>query len=37
MPNGGPDCCGNCGYNKAVQEKAPPHPEFLVSHETGTS
>ena len=27
MPNGGPDCCGNCGYNKAVQEMAHPHPD----------
>jgi hypothetical protein len=22
MPNGGSDCCANCGFNKAVQEKA---------------
>ncbi|SRR2546425_534795 len=27
MPNGGPDCCGNCSHNKAVQEMAHPHPE----------
>ena len=27
MPNGGPDCCGNCGFNKAVQEMAHPHPD----------
>lgn len=27
MPNGGPDCCGNCAHNKAVQEMAHPHPE----------
>lgn len=27
MPNGGPDCCGNCGHNKAVQEMAHPHPD----------
>ena len=27
MPNGGPDCCGNCGFNRAVQEMAHPHPE----------
>ena len=27
MPNGGPDCCGNCSYNRAVQEMAHPHPE----------
>jgi len=26
MPNGGPDCCGNCSYNKAVQEMGHPHP-----------
>ena len=26
MPNGGPDCCGNCGFNRAVQEMAHPHP-----------
>lgn len=28
MPNGGPDCCGNCGFNKAVQEMAHPHPDL---------
>jgi len=27
MPNGGPDCCGNCSHNRAVQEMAHPHPE----------
>lgn len=27
MPNGGPDCCGNCGFNKAAQEMAHPHPD----------
>ena len=27
MPNGGPDCCGNCSHNKAVQIMAHPHPE----------
>ena len=27
MPNGGPDCCGNCGHNRAVQEMAHPHPQ----------
>jgi hypothetical protein len=27
MPNGGPDCCGNCAHNRAVQEMAHPHPE----------
>lgn len=27
MPNGGPDCCGNCGFNKAVQEMGHPHPD----------
>ncbi len=27
MPNGGPDCCGNCSHNKSVQEMAHPHPE----------
>jgi len=27
MPNGGPDCCGNCGFNRAVQEMAHPHPQ----------
>lgn len=27
MPNGGPDCCGNCSHNYAVQEMAHPHPE----------
>lgn len=27
MPNGGPDCCGNCSYNQAVQQMAHPHPE----------
>jgi|TARA_B100001971_G_C18139588_1_gene509624 hypothetical protein len=27
MPNGGPDCCGNCSYNKAVQKMAHPQPE----------
>jgi hypothetical protein len=27
MPNGGPDCCGNCSHNFAVQEMAHPHPE----------
>ena len=26
MPNGGPDCCGNCSHNRAVQEMAHPHP-----------
>ena len=26
MPNGGPDCCGNCSHNKAVQEIAHPQP-----------
>ena len=26
MPNGGPDCCGNCSHNKAVQEMAHPQP-----------
>ena len=26
MPNGGPDCCGNCSHNCAVQEMAHPHP-----------
>lgn len=29
MPNGGPDCCGNCSFNVAVQEMAHPHPEPL--------
>lgn len=28
MPNGGPDCCGNCGLNRAVQEMAHPHPSM---------
>jgi hypothetical protein len=37
MPNGGPDCCGNCGYNRAVQEMAHPHPSkyeefWKISH-----
>ena len=37
MPNGGPDCCGNCGFNKAVQEMAHPHPDqrerfWAISH-----
>ncbi len=27
MPNGGPDCCGNCSHNRAVQEMAHPHPD----------
>ena len=27
MPNGGPDCCGNCAHNLAVQEMAHPHPQ----------
>lgn len=27
MPNGGPDSCGNCYHNRAVQEMAHPHPE----------
>ncbi|MEQ9455607.1 MAG: hypothetical protein RLN76_13575 [Phycisphaeraceae bacterium] len=27
MPNGGPDCCGNCSHNRAVQVMAHPHPE----------
>ncbi|MCC2658717.1 MAG: hypothetical protein K0Q76_3825 [Panacagrimonas sp.] len=27
MPNGGPDCCGNCSHNRAVQELAHPQPE----------
>jgi len=27
MPNGGSDCCANCGFNKAVQEKAKLPPE----------
>ena len=27
MPNGGPDCCGNCSHNRAVQEMAHPHPQ----------
>ena len=26
MPNGGPDCCGNCSHNIAVQELAHPQP-----------
>ena len=26
MPNGGPDCCGNCSHNKSVQEIAHPQP-----------
>lgn len=26
MPNGGPDCCGNCSHNKAVQDIAHPQP-----------
>lgn len=30
MPNGGPDCCGNCGFNRAVQEMAHPHPDQRV-------
>jgi len=25
MPNGGPDCCGNCGFNRAVQEMGHCH------------
>lgn len=29
MPNGGPDCCGNCAFNKAVQEMNPPHPDQM--------
>ena len=24
MPNGGPDCCGNCGHNRARQMKISP-------------
>ncbi|MBC8256410.1 MAG: hypothetical protein H8E85_03795 [Candidatus Marinimicrobia bacterium] len=27
MPNGGPDCCGNCSHNKSVQKMAHPQPE----------
>jgi len=27
MPNGGPDCCGNCSHNRAVQEMERPNPE----------
>ena len=27
MPNGGPDCCGYCSYNRAVQEMGHPHLE----------
>lgn len=26
MPNGGPDCCGNCAHNEAVQKIAHPQP-----------
>jgi hypothetical protein len=25
MPNGGSDCCGNCSFNRAVQELGSPH------------
>ena len=37
MPNGGPDCCGNCSHNKAVQKMAHPQPErteefWKISH-----
>ena len=27
MPNGGPDCCGNCEHNVAVQKIAHPRPK----------
>ena len=27
MPNGGSDCCGNCCFNKAVQEMGHPDPD----------
>jgi hypothetical protein len=27
MHHEGPDCCGNCAFNRAVQEMAHPHPE----------
>ena len=37
MPNGGPDCCGKCGFNKAVQELVYPLPDrreqfWAISH-----
>lgn len=31
MPNGGPDCCGNCSFNSAVQQIAHPQPWADVS------
>ena len=27
MPNGGPDCCGNCAHNPAVQKMSHPQPD----------
>jgi hypothetical protein len=33
MPNGGTDCCGECVFNRAIQELGSPHSKAQVDHQ----